>query len=318
MSSYAIKLDGLTRDFGAVRALDGVSLQIPRGQIFGLLGANGAGKTTTFHILLGLLDPSAGRATVFELDSTTHGQQIRERCGVLLEHHGLYERLNALDNLRYYGRIHNMPADQIHTRSQELLQHFDLWNRRTDPVKTFSKGMKQKLAIARAVLHQPDLLLLDEPTASLDPMASMGVRDDLLRLAGDEGMTVVLNTHNLPEAEKLCDQVGVLRAGKLLRVGPLTAVRGGEQARVEISGSQFTPALLDQLRGQGYAVTMQNGAIGVDLTEQEADATPIIQTIIDCGGRIHEVRRSQASLEAVFLELMEAAQDETEASDNPA
>jgi len=317
MPQQAIILDALTRDFGRIRALDNVSLAISRGQIFGLLGANGAGKTTTFHILLGLLEPTGGHATVFGLDSTTQGQQIRERCGVLLEHHGLYERLNALDNLRYYGRIHALDPAHITQRSQELLQHFDLWDRCTDPVKTFSKGMKQKLAIARAVLHKPDLLLLDEPTAGLDPVAAAAVRDDLLRLAGDGGMTVVLNTHNLPEAEKLCNQVGVLNAGKLLQVGPMAQVRGGERPRVEITGSNFTANLVARVQAQADDMVQHNGTLLIDLPGHDADATPIIQTVIESGGRIHEVKRSQASLEAVFLELMQTAQDEAEASNDP-
>jgi ABC-2 type transport system ATP-binding protein len=202
MSDYAIQTERLTRDFGAVRAVDNMTLGVPVGIIFGFLGANGAGKTTTIHLLLSLIEPTSGGARTLGYDTRQHGQAIRERAGALLEFNGLYERLNAVDNLDFYGRVWHMSKADRQARIQELLTHFDLWDRRSEPVAGWSRGMKQKLAIARVLFHHPKLIFLDEPTAGLDPVAAASLRDDLAELAQREGVTVFLNTHNLDEASR--------------------------------------------------------------------------------------------------------------------
>ena len=219
MGVPAIRTSALGRCFGSVRALDDVSLEIPQGTIFGLLGPNGAGKTTMIRILLGLIEPSAGSTEVLGYDTRTSAAAIRERTGSLLEHCGLYERLSAEDNLELYGRIWHMPRDARRARVRELLEGLDLWDRRREPVAAWSRGMKQRLAIARALLNRPSLVFLDEPTAGLDPIAAKALREDLARLAAFENVTVFVTTHNLAEAEKLCTTVGVIRAGRLLAVG---------------------------------------------------------------------------------------------------
>ncbi len=192
---------------------------MPAGIVFGFLGPNGAGKTTTIHLLLGLLEPTTGQARVLGFDTRTQAEAIRARSGALLEFAGLYERMSAQDNLDFYGRIYQMPAPARRARIKELLTHLDLWDRRRDLVSTWSRGMKQKLAVARALFHHPPLVFLDEPTAGFDPLAAAALRDDLASLVAREGVTVFLNTHNLTEAEKLCAQVGVIRQGKLVTVG---------------------------------------------------------------------------------------------------
>jgi len=165
----AIRAEKLTRVFGAVRALDGLDLEVPPGIVFGFLGPNGAGKTTTIRLLLGLLEPSGGRAAVLGLDTRSGADGIRDRSGALLEHHGLYERLSAEDNLAFYARAWRLSGDARRRRIRELLESLGLWERRAEPVGRWSRGMKQKLAVARALLHRPSLLFLDEPTAGLDP-----------------------------------------------------------------------------------------------------------------------------------------------------
>src|SRR6478752_3016179 len=215
MTEAAIQTTDLTRDFGSVRAVDHLTLTVPPGIIFGFLGPNGAGKTTTIHLLLGLLEATSGEARVLGLDPRTQSEQIRTRSGALLEFSGLYERLTAEDNLDFYGRVWHMPPGERQTRIKELLTHLSLYDRRKERVSTWSRGMKQKLAIARVLLHRPDLIFLDEPTAGLDPVAAAALRDDLEALVQREGTTVFLNTHNLPEAERLCQQVGVIREGRL-------------------------------------------------------------------------------------------------------
>src|SRR5579875_2543505 len=167
MPEPVIYLDHLSRSFGTVKALDDLSLEVPAGIVFGFLGPNGAGKTTTIHLLLGLLEPTHGQARVLGFDTRTQADEIRARSGTLLEFAGLYERVSAEDNLDLYGRIYRMPAPARQARIKELLTHLDLWDRRRDLVGTWSWGMKRKLAVARALLHRPPLIFLDEPTAGL-------------------------------------------------------------------------------------------------------------------------------------------------------
>jgi ABC-2 type transport system ATP-binding protein len=203
-SDLAIQSDGLSRSFGQLRAVDDLRLEVPRGIVFGFLGPNGSGKTTTIRLLLGLLEPSAGQARVLGFDLRTQADEIRARTGALLEHSGLYERLSAEDNLEFYGRVWRLPDDARRKRREELLGNLGLWDRRKEPVGTWSRGMKQKLAIARTLLHRPALIFLDEPTAGLDPIAAAALHKDLTALVVQERVTVFLTTHNLAEAEKLC------------------------------------------------------------------------------------------------------------------
>jgi ABC-2 type transport system ATP-binding protein len=219
MNQIAIRARGLTRQFSSVRALDDLTIEVPAGVVFGFLGPNGAGKTTTIRLLLGLIEPTSGSAEVLGFDTRTQSDEIRARCGALLEHSGLYERLSAEDNLRFYGRVARMSRNDLDQRIEELLTHMGLWDRRSEAVIKWSRGMKQKLAIARAVLHRPGLVFLDEPTAGLDPVAAAGLRKDLASLASQQGATIFLTTHNMAEAEKLCQLVAVIRQGKLLAVG---------------------------------------------------------------------------------------------------
>ena len=240
-NTYAIRADAITRDFGPVRALDALSLEVPKGIVFGFLGPNGAGKTTAIRVFLGLIEPTSGRAEVLGLDTQRDGSAIRTRCGALLEHPGLYERLSAQDNLDFYGRAWRVPKRVRHDRIRELLTRFNLWDRRSDPVGGWSRGMKQKLSVARAVLHRPELVFLDEPTSGLDPVATASLRDDLAALAAQEGVTVFLTTHNLNEADRLCAQVGVISKGRLLAVGSPESLRSRQDTgRVDIAARGLT------------------------------------------------------------------------------
>jgi ABC-2 type transport system ATP-binding protein len=183
MVEYAIRTENLSCHFGEIRAVDDLSLQVPQGMIFGFLDANGSGKTTTIRLLLGLLEPKQGRAKVLEFDIRQQADRIREHAGALLEHTGLYERLRAEDNLEFYGHINRMPHSERQARIRELLTQFGLWERRHDRVGNWSRGMKQKLAVARALLHRPSVLFLDEPTVGLDPVAAAYLRKDISTLA---------------------------------------------------------------------------------------------------------------------------------------
>jgi len=258
MNGIAIQTTNLSRDFLKLRALDNLTIEVPVGQIFGLLGPNGAGKTTTIRLLLGLLSPSQGKAVVLGYDTHNAADQIRHRSGALLEHHGLYERMSAEDNLEFYARAWHIPAEQKRRRIQELLHSLNLWERRKEIILEWSRGMKQKLAVARTLLHRPRLVFLDEPTAGLDPVAAAALRYDLATLAETEGVTIFLTTHNLIEAEKLCHQVAVIRQGRLLAMGsPDTLCNYRRLQRVIVNGLGFDETLLTDLRQRPGIATAQ-------------------------------------------------------------
>jgi ABC-2 type transport system ATP-binding protein len=307
MPELAIRLEKLSRDFETVRAVDGLSLEVPAGTIFGFLGPNGAGKTTTIRLLLGLLEPSAGQAEVLGYDTRTQAGEIRARSGALLEHSGVYEHLSAEDNLAFYARVYRLPQAGREARIRELLEQMGLWERRKDRAGTWSKGMQQKLALARTLLHRPPLVLLDEPTAGLDVPSAAAVRDDLAELAEREGTTVFLTTHNMAEAEKLCSRVAVIREGRLVAVGhpdELRARSGGP--RVEVLGRGFSDEALALLRGRPEvtAAVVHNSHLAIDL-RQDAETAPLVSLLVGAGVEVEEVRRGKASLEDVFMTLMQ-------------
>jgi ABC-2 type transport system ATP-binding protein len=303
----AIQTDRLTRTFGAVRAVDDLTLNVPAGIVFGFLGPNGSGKTTTIRLLLGLLNPTAGRAEVLGHDTLKEGQVIRECAGALLEHNGLYERLSAEDNLDFYGRVWHLSSGERHERIHELLSHLGLWDRRKEHVGAWSRGMKQKLAVARALLHRPSLVFLDEPTAGLDPKATVALRDDLVSLTAREGVTVFLTTHNLAEAEKICSQVGLIRNGRLLAIGSpadLRARSGAPQA--EIIGAGFSDAVVAALRQRPEVAAVERFDARLTIGLKAAGSVaPLVSLLVQSGVQIEEVHKGEASFEDAILALIE-------------
>lgn len=305
MRKNAIYIENLTRDFDSVRALNGLSLEIPAGIIFGFLGPNGAGKTTTIRLLLGLLEPTSGYAEVLGFDTQTQADRVRAHSGALLEHTGVYEQMSPEDNLEFYGRAFCIPTGERKARIHELLTHMGLWERRKDRAGNWSRGMKQKLALARTLLHRPSLVLLDEPTAGLDVQAAAAIREDMKALASRENVTIFLTTHNMLEAEKLCHQVAVIREGSLVAMGSLDdlQVHAGSP-RVEITGRGFSDKALTLLQAQPQvaATHTQNGHLVIDLLV-ETDVAALVNILVGAGVQVEEVRRGVASLEEVFLTL---------------
>ena len=219
MSQSVIQISSLSRRFGEKNAVDNLTLEVQAGEIFGFLGHNGAGKTTTVRLLNGVLEPTSGGAQVLGLDPQTEGPALRARTGVLTETPSLEERLTARENLSIYADLYNVPLADVAERVNSLLAEFELADRADEKVGGYSKGMKQRLALARALLHKPDVLFLDEPTAALDPVAARHVHSLVENLARREGCTVFLCTHNLVEAQKLCDRVAVMEHGQLVALG---------------------------------------------------------------------------------------------------
>src|SRR5512134_3801971 len=234
MSSTVIQISSLTRRFGEKNAVDQLSLEVSAGEIFGFLGHNGAGKTTTVRLLNGVLEPSSGQAKVLGLDPQTDGPAFRARTGVLTETPSLDERLTARDSLSIYADLYNVPRADVPGRVNSLLTEFELADRADEKVGGYSKGMKQRLALARALLHQPEVLFLDEPTAALDPVAARHVHTLVENLARREGCTVFLCTHNLVEAQKLCDRVAVMEHGRLVALGTPSELTSQYVRRLDI------------------------------------------------------------------------------------
>ena len=219
MSAPVIQISSLSRRFGEKNAVDHLTLEVQAGEIFGFLGHNGAGKTTTVRLLNGVLEQTSGQACVLGLDPQAEGPAVRARTGVLTETPSLDERLTARDNLSIYADLYNVPRADVAERVNSVLTEFELADRADEKVGGYSKGMKQRLALARALLHRPKVLFLDEPTAALDPVAARHVHTLVENLARREGCTVFLCTHNLVEAQKLCDRVAVMEHGRLVALG---------------------------------------------------------------------------------------------------
>jgi ABC-2 type transport system ATP-binding protein len=309
----ALRAAGLGRRFGERWAVRDMSLEVRRGEVLGLLGPNGAGKTTTVRLLTALIEPSEGTATVDGFDVVRDAEAVRARVGILTETPGLYDKLSAVANLDFFGRLYGLPAEVRATRIERFLRLFDLWERRDDVAGTFSKGMKQKLAIARALLHEPAVVFLDEPTAALDPEAAFVVRDAIEGLRRT-GRTIVLATHNLDEADRLCDRIAFVRGG-LLRVDSPARLRGELGRRLVIRLAGPLPAALpsalaaaagrpqDALRLEPVG---EDGSvrIAIDTPEPEVSAPAVVRAAVGGGGDVIEVHPERTSLEQIYFDVM--------------
>ncbi len=303
-----IETHKLTRKFGNLVAVDNLTLSIPEGTVFGFLGPNGAGKTTTVRMLTALIAPTSGTANVIGHELGIGNQSIRRSVGILTETPGLYDRLSAEQNLIFFARLYDVPAQRAQEQAERYLRMLELWERRSDRVGGFSKGMRQKLAIARALLHEPRVIFLDEPTAGLDPEAARTVRDFIKELRS-EGRTIFLTTHNLPEADELCDLIGVFRT-QLLRVDTPVNLRTGlfgrgTQVRVvgDASGWASTARSLSFVR----QVTSQDDRLLVTLDNPDEQNPQLVQALVTAGAQIRFVEPIAHSLEEVYLELIEDA-----------
>ena len=304
--TVAIRATDIAKNFGKVTALERATFEVPRGIVFGFLGPNGAGKTTVIRTLLGLLQLDGGEASVLGYDVSTRGDDIRQRTGALLEHDGLYKRLTAEQNLDFAGRVWRLPRNERRSRIESLLRRLGLWERRHDPVAEWSRGMTQKLAVARALLHRPELVFLDEPTAGLDPVAAAALRDDLQHLATEEGVTVFLTTHNLTEAEQLCERIAIINRGRVVALGTPGELRDAvAEPSIIIRGPAITESHVAMLRTRAGITGLTLIPNGVQIVlAPNARISTIIRALIEHGAEIEEVRRDRPTLERTFLELV--------------
>jgi len=301
-----IETHNLTKQFGGVPAVDGLTLEVAEGEIFGFLGPNGAGKTTTIRMLTALIAPTAGTARVNGFRLGEDDRQIRRSVGLLTETPGLYENLSAGFNLRVYAALYGLPAPQAEAQIRKYLTLLGLWERRSDPVGAFSKGMRQKLALARALLHEPRILFLDEPTAALDPEAARLVRNFILGLR-DEGRTIFLCTHNLTEAERLCDRVAVFKTRLLVVDTPANLRRGALGRRVVFHLGGAAEAFLPGVRTLPFVSGCEAHGDKLLLTLDDPDThnPHIVRYLTAQGADIRFIGELRRSLEDVYLHLMQ-------------
>ncbi|MEA2608607.1 MAG: type transport system ATP-binding protein [Chloroflexota bacterium] len=281
-----------------------------RGEVLGLLGPNGAGKTTTVRLLAALIEPTEGTASVDGLDVRRQPDEVRARVGILTETPGLYEKLSATANLDFFGRLYSMDAATRAERIEHYLRLFSLWDRRNDAAGTFSKGMKQKLAIARALLHEPAVVFLDEPTAALDPEAAFIVREAIETIRRS-GRTIVLATHNLYEADRLCDRIAFVRGG-LLRVDSPADLRGSlgghgvEVGFATVPDAGSEAAVVEAARGLPGVVAAElvSGRLIVTAPDPASVTPGLVRALVEAGADIVDVRERATSLEQIYFEVM--------------
>jgi ABC-2 type transport system ATP-binding protein len=302
-----IETVGLGRKFESTVAVEDLSLSIKDGEAFAFLGPNGAGKTTTVRMLCCLIAPTSGTAYLDRLDirDPEAQLQIRQRIGLLPENPGLYESLGAYRNLDFFARLYGVSAQDRQRRITELLKTLNLWERKDEAVGKFSKGMKQKVAIARALVHEPEYIFLDEPTAALDPEAAKMVREFLLELK-KEGRTIFLNTHNLDEAQRVCDRIGVLRT-KLLAVGTpdeLASRFFGHATVIRLR--QVRPEHLQMLRSLPNVMDarQEDSSLVVQVADPKNDNPVIVSKLVAMGAEVSYVEEVKRSLEDIYLKLV--------------
>jgi len=304
-----VRTEGLTKRFGDNLAVEDLTLNVARGEVFAFLGPNGAGKTTTVRLLTALIAPTAGQAWVNGHALGRDDMGIRRSVGILTEAPGLYERLDALQNLTLYARLYEVQdvAGQI----EKYLRLLGLWERRDEPVGGFSKGMKQKLAIARALLHEPPLLFLDEPTAALDPEAARTVRDFIGEVKG-AGRTIFLCTHNLEEADRLADRIGVIKRRLIQVDSPANLRRSLYGRRVVVQLSTITAPVQAAVRALPFvkAVTQQDNALIVSLDDPEAQNPTLVERVVAAGGAVQFVTELRHSLEDIYFTLVDEDEGE--------
>jgi ABC-2 type transport system ATP-binding protein len=300
-----IHAEGLSKSFGDRVAVDALTLSIQRGEVFGLLGPNGAGKTTTLRMLCALVAPTSGTAIIDGLTLGKDDEAIRSKIGLLTETPGLYPRLSARQNLELFAELYGV--SDVDGQVRRYLELFDLWDRRDDLAGGFSKGMRQKVAIARALLHEPPILFLDEPTSGLDPASSRVVRELVERVVGDEGRTVILCTHNMDEADRLCDRIAFFKR-RVLEIDAPDVLRKrlyGEAVRVRLR--EVTEEILAAVRALEFVreIRAEENEIVVRLDDVEARDPELVRALVRVNADVVFVQPELESLEQVYLDVIE-------------
>jgi ABC-2 type transport system ATP-binding protein len=302
-----IDIQNLTKSFGGKTVLNDISFSVKPGEVFGYLGPNGAGKTTTMRIILGLLRPTSGTALVngcYLGDS----REARVKVGVLLDQDGLYERITAYENLDYFARLYGIRDSN--NRIGSLLQFVGLSGERNQKVGTFSKGMKRKLGLARAILHTPKVLFLDEPSAGLDPEAQLMVRELIKNLSGDRGMTIFLNSHDLDEVQRICSSIAILKDGEIKACGAMPDLMGtatGQAVEIVLSDDTDRGQACSLLSALDYVADCSQSEKGITAVVKEGAApSQLLNYLVSSGISVEEIKKVSRSLEDLYLDTVHA------------
>jgi ABC-2 type transport system ATP-binding protein len=302
-----IEVKNLTKKFGEITAVDDLTFSVAEGEVFGLLGPNGAGKTTTIRMLCCLISRTSGEARIagYQIGNGADSLAIRKLIGLVPDNIGLYEELSAYENLDYYGKLYECSEGERKEKIEYFLKMLDLWEKKDQPVSDFSKGMKQKVAIARALIHDPKLLFFDEPTANLDPESARVVRDFILKLK-KEGKTIFINTHNLDEAQRICDRIGIMKT-KLLTVNtPEQLEKTVWGSRTVIQVEEINDQILAAVRKlKPQDLSVEENRILLTLADPQKENPDFVQRIVSAGGRIQYVTQLNPGLEETYLKVIE-------------
>jgi len=305
--TIVIDAENLTRKFGNLTAVEDLTLHVDEGEVFGFLGPNGAGKTTTVRMLCCLISKTSGSARIggYEIGNKEDSLKIRKIIGLVPDNVGLSENLSAYDNLDFYGKIYDCTAAQRKESIQRFLEMLGLWEKRNVLAGTFSKGMKQKLAIARALIHDPQILFLDEPTANLDPEAAKTVREFILDLKKQK-KTIFLNTHNLDEAQRICDKIGILNT-TLRATGTPQELEQSVSGRKTVIGleQQVNDVVLNALKKLSLKnLTSEGNTITFDAEDPDKQNSPVVEAIVLAGGHVRSINVVGSTLEDTYLKLV--------------
>jgi len=299
----AISIKNVKKTLGNQEILKGISFNVVMGDIFGYLGPNGAGKTTTIRILLGLFQADSGKLEILGQDIKL--SETRKKIGFVLEADGLYDNMTAEENMEYYARIYGL--FKANKRIRELLDMVELGNRAKDRVNTYSKGMRQRLALARAMVHDPEVLVLDEPTSGVDPSGQIEIRQIMIDMARKKNKTIFLSSHNLDEVQRICNRIALIDRGEIKLYGELESLRQGMSKRmVIIETAQFIPeSLLSELKGLSHlGLQEMKGNSFIFSPEQGTEVSDIISILTSRGVKIEEASRKEASLEEMYSTIL--------------
>jgi len=301
-----INVNDLSKSFGSTRAVDSLTFEVKDGEVFGFLGPNGAGKTTTIRMLCCLISKTSGTAKIgkYEIGKDKDSLKIRKMIGLVPDNVGLYEGLSAYDNLDFYGKLYDMDAKNRTINIEKYLKMLDIWQDKDQLIANYSKGMKQKIAIARALIHEPKILFMDEPTANLDPESSKTVRDFILDLKKQD-KTIFLNTHNLDEAQRICDRIGIIKTKLLTVATPQQLMEQNWSKKTIIELEKINKNILHAVKKLNFGkVTNAGNIMEVDVTDPKMQNPKIISAIVAAGGNILMVSQKNPGLEDAYLKIV--------------
>jgi len=299
-----ISVSNLSKKYDSQQALNGINFEIKEGEFFGLLGPNGAGKTTTISIMSTILEPSGGVVKIDGLDVASKSAECKRRIGVVPQEIALYNELSAYQNLLFWGSLYDVPKPELKKRIEEILKLFGLWDRKDDKVKTYSGGMKRRINIASALLHQPKVLFMDEPTVGIDPQSRNLIYEVIEKLHKD-GMTIVYTTHYMEEAERFCDRIAIIDNGQIIAQGSLEELKNSVAIKetIVISFSNLTEEFLKQILAKNKDVKQVDDSLQFFSLNAKNDLSKIILQCNEIGLEILQIEIQKVNLETIFLNL---------------